>query len=308
MITILLATFNGEKYIAEQIESILMQTVVNWKLVIQDDCSTDETVTIVKQYMKRNPSKINLIVRTRSSGSAKNNFSSMLKLVDTEYMMTCDQDDVWLPNKIEITMLKMKEMEVRVGKDTPLLVHSDLKVVDRNLKIISESMFQRQNLDFNRDKLNNLLVQNIVTGCTMMVNAALLNVVQEVPEQAIMHDWWMAIIASAYGKIGFVNTPTILYRQHSNNEIGSKNARSLHYNLRRMLAIKQAKSVLLDTYVQAKTFTEIYENQFTIPLLEIANAYINIPKHNKVKRLWIIQRYDFWKSGFFRKIGQMIFI
>lgn len=254
MITILMATYNGEEYIAEQIESILNQTESCWKLIIQDDCSSDGTAKIAQAYAERYPSMIKFKERETSSGSAKNNFSSMLQFSDSEYTMTCDQDDVWLPKKIELTLKKMQELEVKYGKDKPLLVHTDLKVVDEKLKAIDNSLFHQQNLDSSRDKFNNLLVQNIVTGCTMMVNHALIVLADKVPEQAIMHDRWFALLASAFGKIGFISEPTVLYRQHDHNEIGSENTRSFQYNLKRMLSKERSKSVLRNTYLQAEVF------------------------------------------------------
>jgi len=306
MITILMAAFNGEKYIAEQIESILSQTETDWQLIIQDDCSMDSTAKIAQEFARKYPEKIQLIERETQSGSAKNNFSSMLQLVDTEYMMTCDQDDVWLPNKIELTVRKMDELETLENKAKPILVHTDLRVVDEKLEVIEDSLFQRLNLDSRRDKFNNLLAQNIVTGCTMMVNRALLYKVNEVPEQAIMHDRWFALIAAAFGKIAFVNEVTVLYRQHSNNEVGAKRTRSFCYNLKRMLNKEQSKLVLRNTYLQAETFLDIYGEQLSPLLFKVGKVYALIPTYGKLKRIQIIHHYDFWKTGLSRKCGQVL--
>jgi glycosyltransferase involved in cell wall biosynthesis len=127
----------------------------------------------------------------------------MFQYAKSDYVMTCDQDDVWMHDKIEITYEKMKEAE-RKYKNVPILVHTDLKVVDENLNLISESLMKMQNLDSSRDKINNLLVQNIVTGCTAMVNQKLISYIKSVPKHAIMHDWWMALIASSLGRVEFI--------------------------------------------------------------------------------------------------------
>lgn len=148
--------------------------------------------------------------------------------------MFCDHDDVWKPRKVEMTVRRMMELEQANGQDIPLLVHTDLVVADENLKVLSDSMFRSQNLNRKGNRLNNLLVQNNVTGCTMMVNKALVDMVGPAPKHAVMHDWWMALIAACFGKIGFVRQATILYRQHHANEVGAKNARSLSYNARRL--------------------------------------------------------------------------
>lgn len=307
MVTILMAVLNGEKYIAQQIESILQQTETEWKLIIQDDCSKDRTAEIVEKYANKFEGKIIFIERKTPSGSAKDNFFSMLQYAGADYTMTCDQDDVWLPDKIEVTLKKMKAIEGKVGSDKPILVHTDLKVVDNNLNVLADSLFAFQKLDSTKDKLNNLLVQNIVTGCTMMVNRALTDKIQSVPNQAIMHDWWFALIASAFGYIGFVDKPTVLYRQHSGNEVGAKDVGSLYYKLKRLFAVEQTKSALDATYKQAEGFMDTYNDQLTEQYLKILAAYVSIPNVNKFKKLKIISKYDFRKSGLFRRCGQILF-
>jgi glycosyltransferase involved in cell wall biosynthesis len=308
MITVLMATCNGEKYVAEQIDSILNQTETRWKLIIQDDYSKDKTALIVNKYAEKYPDKIFLMESQIASGSAKANFFSMMKYSSSEYMMTCDQDDVWLPGKIEITLKKMQDMESKFGSKKPLLVHTDLKVVDENLNITSDSLFSFQNLDSKRDSLNNILVQNNVTGCTMMVNRALLELINEIPEQAIMHDWWLVLNAAAFGETGFVEEPTVLYRQHTANEIGAKNADSLCYNIMRLINREQSKSIIADSYLQAESFLRIYESKLAKPELEIIQQYVSLPKYCKIKRLKLICKYDFWKNSFFRKCGQILFM
>ena len=254
MIDILMTVYNGEQYVVPQIESILNQTDSNWKLFIQDDCSTDRTVELIEPYVRRYPERITLLRNEKNSGSAQKNFFSMLPLVEHSYCMFCDHDDVWKPRKVEMTVRRMMELEQANGQDTPLLVHTDLAVADENLKVLSDSMFRSQNLNRKGNRLNNLLVQNNVTGCTMMVNKALVDMVGPAPKHAVMHDWWMALIAACFGKIGFVRQATILYRQHRANEVGAKNARSLSYNARRLAEREQARKVLNDTYLQAREF------------------------------------------------------
>ncbi|MGI1658555.1 MAG: glycosyltransferase family 2 protein [Desulfitobacterium sp.] len=303
-----MGTYNGEKYIAEQIESILCQTEDNWKLIIQDDCSTDTTASILQKYVANYPHKITFAQREFLSGSAKNNFASMLKFAKSEYIMTCDQDDIWLPNKIELTLNRMHEMECYYGKDKPLLVHTDLKVVDEKLEVVAESMFNFQSLDSKRDKFNNLLVQNIVTGCTMMFNRPLLNLVNDVPGESIMHDWWFALVAAAFGKIGFVHEPTILYRQHSFNKVGAKNVKSFLYNLKLLVNREQTKLAIQRTYNQAISFLRLYEKELTEECLKIAKSYISIPNYGKIKRIRMLSEFYFWKTGLMRKCGQILFI
>ncbi len=307
MITILLAAYNGERYLAEQIESILLQTETRWKLVIQDDCSTDGTFVIAQNYASIYPDKIRVVQRGTPSGSAKNNFSSMLEYVDTEYWMTCDQDDVWLSNKIEITFFEMQNLE-RQNKGIPLLVHTDLTIVNENKNILAKSFFTYQKLDFTHDAFAYLLVQNIVTGCTAMMNRTLLKQMKAVPMDALMHDWWFALVAAAFGRIGFVNEPTILYRQHNDNSVGAKNANSIFYLLKRVTQIQEVKKTFTSTYLQAKCFIDSYQNELPDYALRICKKYIELPYLSKIQKIKRLGQYGFWKSSFVRQLGQLLFI
>ena len=309
MITILMAACNGEKYLAEQIESILNQTERNWKLVIQDDRSTDGTFGIARGYARKDPGRILAVQRETPSGSAQNNFFSMLRFAGSEYAMFCDDDDVWLPDKIATTLSEMKRLEQTAGPETPLLVHTDLRVVDAELKTISASMMRTQKLDPACRSLNRLLVQNNVTGCTVMVNRRLLELAvrQGLPRHAVMHDWWFALIASALGRIGFVPRATVLYRQHQNNQVGAKNAGSLSYNLRRLADGRASKQSLSAAYRQAGEFLDRFGPLLGEGRRQLLRDFIAVPSLGKWKRLAVIRRDDFWKTGFFRKCGQIWF-
>lgn len=307
MIDILLASYNGETYISEQIESIINQTYKDWFLYIKDDCSTDNTVNIILDYEKKYKDKIKVIISEEPSGSAKNNFFSILQYSKNEYVMTCDQDDIWLPDKIQITHDKMLETEANnIG--IPILVHTDLKVTDENLNIISDSLFKLQNLESQRDKLNNLLVQNIVTGCTIMVNRNLLNYIKNPPKYAIMHDWWMALIAAAMGKIIFINSPTVLYRQHGKNSVGAKNVKSLNYIINRLSQIENIKLTLRDTYKQAEELSSVVVGSIVSSKEKfMIIQYSKFCKYNKMQKIYLIIKYRLYKSDLVRFIGQILF-
>jgi len=233
MIEILMATYNGEKYLRPQINSILRQSFTDWRLIIRDDCSTDGTVAIIQEYQEQYPDKIVFLQADVPSGSAQNNFFQLIKYWQhhgiADYIMFSDQDDVWLPSKVQSSLDKIQQMEQQYGKEIPLLLHTDLTVVGIDLKIINPSLFAMQNMDAMRNKLNNILVQNIVTGCTMMVNKSLLDMVRKIPQHAVMHDMWLALIASTFGQIGFIDESTVLYRQHASNTVGAMNVKTLKF-------------------------------------------------------------------------------
>ncbi|MBR4342548.1 MAG: glycosyltransferase family 2 protein [Lachnospiraceae bacterium] len=222
MIDILMATYNGAEYIAEQIESIINQSYTKWHLYIKDDCSKDDTISIALNFQKKYPEKITVIENTQNSGSAKNNFFSMLSVAKSDYVMFCDQDDVWLPDKIKITHRRMLCSERKYGKKFPILVHTDVSLVDEKLNIIAESLFKKEKWYFNK-KITfwNSLIGNVVMGCTTEINKALLCKVKFTNLKNIpMHDWWLGMCARYFGKEIVIKTPTMFYRQHSTNNVG----------------------------------------------------------------------------------------
>lgn len=224
MIEILLATYQGEQFIAEQIESILAQSYSEWTLLIHDDGSNDGTIEIAKKYALAHPSKINFIQDGVRTGGAKNNFSHLLSKSSSDYVMFCDQDDVWMPDKIEISFAQLTKAEREFGKDTPIGVFSDYWIVDSKLNTISESGWKsQQNGAELSANIRMLAVRNCITGCTMMINRAALSVALPIPDAAVMHDWWIGLaILKFNGRLVPIETPLLLYRQHGGNVVGSK--------------------------------------------------------------------------------------
>lgn len=307
MIDILLAVYNGERYLADQLDSLFAQTFRDWRLIIGDDGSQDNTMQIVKKYQSRYPDKITYYSSDQNGGSPKKNFFRLIGCSKAPYMMTCDHDDVWLPEKVEKTWNEMKRLEqLRPGQ--PILVHADLKVVDQQLNVISSSMFDSQKLNRSASTLQELIVQNHVTGCTMMINRALADRVKTLPEEAVMHDWWYALTAAAFGSIGFVDEPLILYRQHGANQVGAKSASDLTFLAARALQKKKAKQAMDATYSQAKAFLEQYSGELPDSDRKLLLDYISIPLKNKLGRWRVLMSRHFYKYGFARKIGQFIYI
>ena len=270
---IILATYNGEKYISEQIDSLLSQAYDNWKLWIHDDFSSDNTVTIIRKYIQKYPNKIILLDDNIRCGGAKENFTHLINSIDDnfDYLMFCDQDDVWLENKIEITLKKMLNIE----EDRPALVHTNLKVVDDNLKIISKSMFDYQKLNPEWSKsLDISMVQNSVTGCTIMINKLAKEIISPIPSEAIMHDWWILLkILEKKGNINFIITPTILYRQHSLNSIGAGEP-SFFIFFKKIFKFKD--TIKMAQYIKPKKYI------FILIYIKIYISFYRLFKNNKI--------------------------
>lgn len=303
-IVILLATYNSENYIKEQLDSLLRQTYKDSiSIVISDDTSKDKTLSIINEYIEKH-ANISLIKSETPLKSPQANFWFLLKNApDADYYMFCDHDDVWLESKVEKTFLKMQEID-----DTcPAIVHSDLFVADGNLNVTFQSMFASQGLN-KSPSLENALIQSSVTGCTMMINKALkeLALKKQDVKNMIMHDWYLTVLCLATGKIGFVDEPLILYRQHGNNQVGAKNTKSFSYILNKALQLKKNKESIKNTYLQAKDiFDNFNDNTKNFKLIQ---AYADNLNKNKIQRIFSAFKFGFWKNTFLRKLGQIFFM
>lgn len=281
-IDILLATYNGEKYLEEQLNSILTQNYSNFKLIISDDCSQDKTKEILEKYQSH--PQIEIYYQEKNIGYMKN-FEFLLQHVEHNLYMLCDQDDIWLSNKIEKTYAKMKEKQAD-------LVFTDLEIIDETGKTISKS--------FNRkmEKIHKITktletnkiayLYNTVTGCTILAKKQYLNQILPLPENTkyIIHDSWIALMTSISGKIAYLDEPTVLYRQHVENQVG---ATRKSFNAEKFSDIRkvfiEVKQELFSTYLQ-------YQDKFPNDLQELnqkAKMYFDRIENKKISfRGWYI--------------------
>ena len=237
LIDILLATFNGAEYLSDQLDSLLSQTYSNFRILISDDGSNDETVSIIQHYVNSYPSCIIWIRNPNNNRGALKNFeylmSVSLEQARAKWVAFADQDDIWMPDKLTLCAAEMERMELESKSHTPCLVHTDLYVMNANADLIHRSFVEYENLRPNRVTRDSLLSVNIVTGCTMLVNIPLLRLALPIPQEAIVHDWWCAVICGV-GQRKFLPVTTIGYRQHQANQIGARN-RSWRGRLKRLL-------------------------------------------------------------------------
>ncbi len=305
IIDIVLATYNGHRFLPELMKSLLEQKEANTRILIRDDCSIDSTCDLLKEYAEEFPNRLSLQSSMRPGEGASANFGRLLLSTDASYILLCDQDDVWDLDKVNISLQCIQNLEAEFGKDMPILVHTDLRVVDRNLTIISESFFQFQNLDKHAKSFKELLVQNMVTGCTVIVNRALLSKALPVPVDAIMHDWWLALVAAAFGKIGFIDRATISYRQHSNNTVGAKswNLALIASRLRQLLSGRGAADLLRPGILQAQAFVERYKRVMSTDQLQTVSCMANLMEPIGIVRVISAARAGLCKQGALRTMG-----
>ena len=297
-IAILLATYNGEKYLVELIDSLLNQSFPDWRLYVHDDGSKDGTDAVLKNYEEKYPEKIHLI-HAPPTGGAKNNFLFLLHAVDAPYIMFCDQDDVWMREKIEKTYRRMREIE----GEKPALVFTDLQVVDRNRKLIASRMSEYQKLNLRKNRAEDFLAENVVTGCTVMINRKMAEMARkaEDPSRIIMHDWWMALAAARFGSISCLEEPLVQYRQHGINSIGAKKL-GKEYIIQRITHGKDIRDALEATRVQARYVSEA----FALRTDDVITQYGRLSDRNKAERLRFYARHRIFKSGPARNIGLLL--
>jgi glycosyltransferase involved in cell wall biosynthesis len=233
-----MTTYNGSKYLAEQFDSIVAQSNKNWSLYVRDDSSSDNTAEIISQYCRKYNNIVSISDNKGRLGCCRN-FNELLENVESKYYMFCDQDDVWLPNKIDVTFDRMSQNEKNnFGK--PVIVFTDLKVVDSKLNDIADSFWAYTKVDPNI--LNNfdyIGAYNVVTGCTLMINYQAYSIIMPIPTEALMHDSWIALKVSAEnGIIDVVNNATVLYRQHDCNVFGAKNVEHMEYIKTKLFSLK----------------------------------------------------------------------
>ncbi|HEY4011335.1 MAG TPA: glycosyltransferase family 2 protein [Acidobacteriaceae bacterium] len=257
MIQVLLATFNGERFLREQIDSILCQTYPAVQVLASDDGSRDATPEILREYATRFPETVQLLHGT-PTGSAKSNFRRLMQASTAPYIAFADQDDVWLPQKLATELQAVHGLEQHHGASMPLLVFSDLEVVTAELRPMASSLWQRQQLQpANIHRFPRLLMQNVVTGCTMLANRSLLELAQDIPEEAAMHDWWIALVACAFGHAEYLEDKLVRYRQHSTNVLGAQTPVELR-KLPRLRDHTNRRAQWEQIIVQARSFQRTY--------------------------------------------------
>ena len=301
IVLILLAAFKGNQYIRAQINSILKQDCDNWKLVLSDD--GDFTKDILDLYAERFPDKIIRYKSGRRFGSAKAHFMHLIEVFKNAapYIMLSDQDDVWDSDKVRKTLALMKKTEK--DHDGPVLVHTDLRVVDSSLHEISPSFFAYSHLAKNHYKLNEILIQNPVSGCTLMMNRKLSTLAScgVNPNQLVMHDHWVALVAAFFGTIAFLDEPTLSYRQHGDNSCGVKPMFSVGYIV---AAARRANYRALGR--QSCVFMDYSAARIPACKVPIINAVSSLSRGGKIRRLLVYCRYHLWLSPLARKVGQVI--
>jgi len=295
-VSIAMATYNGERFLAKQLDSLINQTHKEIEIIICDDNSTDNTINIIKKYIQKY-SYIKLYQNEKQLGFVKN-FEKAIGLCSSSYIALCDQDDIWVKNKLEIQFNEMKILEKKY-KETPLMVHSDLKMIDEDDKMLNGSYFKFRNymLCQNRD-LAYILGVCSVMGNTILMNRELKKLILPFLDNIIVHDYYIALINELYGVRSTINISLVQYRIHNQNSSNSKNTLQgnkkikkinlPYHNINREKLLKE----ILNSFSLNKKDQSII-NDFLV--------YLEF-KSNKFYIIYILLKHNFLKKGFLFKI------
>jgi rhamnosyltransferase len=299
-ICILLATYNGATFLAQQLDSLISQTEKNWLCIIRDDGSKDQTVAIINEYCLKD-SRISLLLDSLGSqGNAMANFSLLISegmKTKANYFFFSDQDDVWMPNKIEVIYKQL----TLYSEAIPLLIHHDLEVVNEKLSLLNPSFVKYAGLD-PTSSFAQLLSKNVVTGCASACNRALLKESLPIPAEAMMHDWWLALIAAYKGQLVFLEVTLVKYRQHNNNVLGAQSfwqklqPSKLRHNWQRQIRIFNS------TTVQAKCFLLFDHVNVCNEKHNQLKTYSNINMVPRMRRIFMAKNMSFFPKNWLLKI------
>lgn len=316
MISIIMSTYNGSRFLEEQINSILLQEETAWKLYIFDDGSKDGTEELLRTFEKEHPSKIRFIKNERNYGAKGNFFQGLRWVMENEeepsdYFSFADQDDVWDRDKLSKSLKKMKEIEGREG--LPAAVFSDVRLTDSELHLLAPSYFKASGLKKDELHFSSLLMENKAIGGTLLINSSLARLQWKAenreggyPKRAKMHDWWFALMAVSLGRVGFLSEATESYRQHGGNVVGGEGF--FNYVRARLSSLGEIRGRLRENMLQGEAFLSYFAEELSEDNKAILRDFISLKNGGFFRKRWLIVKRGFYKSGFVRNLALFLFI
>lgn len=296
LIQVLLAAYNGEPFLAEQLDSIFGQTWNNIQILANDDGSSDDTLNILDRYASRYPGRLD-VVRNQCAKGPCGNFTALMQRSTASYVAFCDQDDIWKADKLATSMAVMSRVEGTSPKSIPALVYSDMEIMSED-RFHFDSHWHRAGVHPEVAGFRNLLAQNLVTGCTSIANRALLDLAIPIPvDDVIMHDYWLALVACAFGVLQPIREQTVLYRQHSNNVIGAGGVLSWKQRLRRFRNDPELEKWLTGAATQAAAFLEKYGSRLPEMDRSALISMIHFPQKSSLGRNLSLLRHGIRRTG-----------
>ena len=309
MIDIILSAYNGSSYIREQIDSVLGSDQKDIRLFVFDDVSSDDTTEIVREFEQAEPGRVFLIKNAYNKGFCRN-FIEGLEYVTAkypaDYYAFCDQDDVWFGDRPTICLENMKRAEDEVGRVVPVMLFTDAVLTDEKMCRLDNNFFKESRLNVNRLDLASELMENKCIGCTSFMNHALASMITGFDRRIRYHDWWAALTAAAFGKLIYVDRPTVMYRQHGNNQVGQTGF--CEYISSRADNIRDTRRRITQTIAQASAFHKQYSNLMSDENRRIVREFIALGRVGPIERRRLIIKNRFYKSGLLRNLGILVVV
>ena len=311
IIDIAVPTYNCAPWIDAFMHSLLAQTYTTWRIVTRDDGSKDETVAKIAAWQQKLGDKISILPNPLGQNlGAVGNYNVILAACQSNFVMQGDPDDLWRANKIALTLQIMHEACNQYGVATPLIVCTDAEMVSENLELISRSFLKWTRMRSKTvSRLQSMLMESPVLGATSIVNRPLLKMALPLPAQAAAQDWWLALVACAFGKIIFVDQPTISYRRHGSND----SLTPLTANgLRAITHVAQARSrlsFLVDQTVrQTQGFYERFSAQLSNSEKDAVLIICNFRKLGPLAARLALCRHGLQFSSWLKNIALFLFL
>ena len=307
-VQVLLACYHGGPYLSRQLATLRGQDDPCLSVLMQDDGSSDDTASLLREVAGED-GRFHLAGENGRHLGAVGNFWSLLRQSDGELIALCDQDDEWAPSRLSRCREALERAEALYGADTPLLVHSDCRLIDGDGALLAESFFRRQGWDPDATTLPRLLVQNNVTGCTLMMNAPLRRQALQHgdPGRMYMHDWFLALTAAAFGRIVFIPEPLVSYRQHGSNVMGASAAGQVRRGVRALSQWVKGKARITLTYDHTRAFREACGDALPDVARRCIDGYLATQPMGKLRRVLAVRRGGYTMQSPVTRAGQLLF-
>ena len=304
-----MCTYNGEKYLQEQLDSIEKNNYTNWELYVFDDGSEDKTLEVLYKFKQNSNHVVNVVCNPISKGPTMNFLSGIQYvsriMASSDYIMLADQDDIWKKNKISITLKTI--CNARENNNKPILVCSDVTLVNEKKELIAVSYAKRNHFNITHVDFAHHIMENHVQGCTIMMNCVLSKMIKTLPQYATMHDSWIGMVASAFGEIVYINEQTMYYRRHETAVTGS-NVSFIQDLKWKFCNINVQRAIVLNSIPMCREFRIIYENMLTKYTEDILDAYVGFETKKYIKKRFDLIRLHMWKSSLLKNIGLLLLL
>lgn len=297
-IAILMSTYNGEKYLQQQIDSIRDQSFNDWELFIRDDGSSDNTVAIVNENTSKDP-RIKYIDDVEHNLGPKKSFFKLLKNIEADYYFFCDQDDVWTKNKLATMLKYIKNQEQEFNG--PLLVYCGLQCTDSNLEITNNDF---EKIIGKLAKPYDRFIGNDMPGVVMLFNRKVRDIFLKTNDydEIEMHDWWIALIAAMFGKVIFIDEKLVLYRQHGNNTVGAGVNGGIFKKILKSDNLKKQEKLINVSFKQSKTFFEQYNKSLNREQQQFLRELMLCENSSMSQRYHFFKKYDLQGTSLLRTL------